>query len=214
MKVKVKVCGLTREEDVGSAVEAGADALGFVVGVPSSPRNLSVRRAGELMKKVPIFVEKVLVTVPRAIWELERMVRKLNPDCLQLHGGKNFPVELRKVALNLPIIKAFRAGEDEIPTIIEESEFYEAILVDSSSPSKLGGTGKTHDWGLSRKVRDGIYPKPLILAGGLNANNVQEAIKTVKPYGVDVSSGVEVKPGVKSFEKMVSFVEAAKKWDV
>lgn len=214
MKVKVKICGLTREEDVDSAVEAGADALGFIVGVPSSPRNLSVRRAGELMKKAPIFVGKVLVTVPRAIWELRKAVRKLNPDCLQLHGGIRPLMELRKVALNLPTIKAFRASEGEIPTIIEESKFYEAILVDSPSPSKLGGTGKTHDWSLSRKVRDGIYPKPLILAGGLNARNVQEAIKAVKPYGVDVSSGVEVKPGVKSFEKMVNFVEAAKKWDV
>ncbi|HID17431.1 TPA: hypothetical protein EYP26_03965, partial [Candidatus Bathyarchaeota archaeon] len=124
MKVKVKICGLTREEDVDSAVEAGADALGFIVGVPSSPRNLSVRRAGELMKKAPIFVGKVLVTVPRAIWELRKAVRKLNPDCLQLHGGIRPLMELRKVALNLPTIKAFRASEGEIPTIIEESKFY------------------------------------------------------------------------------------------
>jgi len=206
--MKVKICGVTREKDLISAVKAGADALGFIVNIPSSQRNLSLEKAKKLVKKTPIFIDTVAVVKPKNIKELIKIVEKLKPKSLQIYGN-NIPIkELKKI--ELPIIKPIKADEKTIFKEIKGACEFNAVLIDSFSLNKLGGTGEPHDWSLSRKVRDKIYPKPLILAGGLTPDNVQKAIEIVKPYAVDVSSGVEFKPGVKSYEKMVKFIKKAK----
>ncbi|MEM1588057.1 MAG: phosphoribosylanthranilate isomerase [Candidatus Bathyarchaeia archaeon] len=206
--MKVKICGITRRDDLFLAVKAGADALGFIVNISSSPRNISLERAKKLIKKTPIFIDTVLVTKPKSLKELIKIIERLKPKTLQIYEDNFSILELKK--LNIPIIKPVKANEATIFKELKKACYFNAVLIDSFSLNKLGGTGKTHDWSLSRKVRDEIYPKPLILAGGLTVNNVQEAIKTVKPYAVDVSSGVEVKPGIKDYRKMVEFIEKAK----
>ncbi|MEM2843331.1 MAG: phosphoribosylanthranilate isomerase [Candidatus Bathyarchaeia archaeon] len=206
--MKVKICGITREEDLTSAVKAGVDALGFIVNIPFSQRNLSLEKAKKLIKKAPIFIDTVAVIKPKTIKELTKIAKNLKPKCLQIYGNAIPLKELKK--LELPIIKPIKADEKTIFKEIKEAYGFNAVLIDSFSLNKLGGTGEPHNWSLSRKVRDKIYPKPLILAGGLTLNNVQKAIKIVKPYAVDVSTGVEVKPGIKSYKKMVEFVKKAK----
>ncbi len=206
--MKVKICGITRRKDLILAVKAGADALGFIVNIPSSPRNLTLEKAKKLIRETPVFIDTVLVTKSKNIKELIKIVKNLKPKTLQIYGD-NLPIlELKK--LDLPIIKPVKADEKTVFKEVEKACLFNAVLIDSFSLNKLGGTGIPHDWSLSKKVRDKIYPTPLILAGGLTVNNIQEAIKTVKPYGVDVSSGVEVKPGVKNYKKMVEFIEKAK----
>ena len=206
--MKVKICGITRSKDLALAVKAGADALGFIVGIPSSPRNLTLEKAKKLIKETPIFIDSVLVTKPKNIKELIKITKSLRPKTLQIYGNNISTLELKKIGL--PIIKPIKADEKTAFKEVKKACCFNAILIDSFSSNKLGGTGKPHDWRLSRKIRDEIYPKPLILAGGLTVINIQKAVEIVKPYGVDVSSGVETKPGIKDYKKMVEFIEKAK----
>ncbi len=211
-KVRVKICGITREEDIAVAVASGADAVGFVVGVPSSPRNISLKKAENLIKLVPIFVKSVLVRVPTSIDELLKTFEKLNPDSIQIHG-ENLPDSsaLREKLPKTPLIRAIAANPiNALEVASEASKSSDAILVDSSARGKHGGTGIIHDWNLSKLVKQAIQPKPLILAGGLNPENVKDAILKVKPYAVDVSTGVESRPGIKDPEKVLAFIENAK----
>jgi len=211
-RVRVKICGITREEDLAIAVAAGADAVGFIVGVPSSPRNISLKKAEKLTRLVPIFVKSVLVTVLTNINELLKTYEKLIPDAVQIHGG-NLPdaLTLREKLPNTPLIRAINANPlNALEVALEASKSFDAILLDSSAPGRYGGTGIVHDWDLSKCVKQVIHPKPLILAGGLNPENVKDAIRTVQPYGVDVSTGVELRPGIKDPEKIRIFVENAK----
>lgn len=210
-EVRVKICGLTSLRDLQWAVEAGADAVGFVVGVPESPRNISLDDARRLIDATPVFVDPVVVTVYEDLKQLKKIRRILNPRIIQIHGSICMHDEIRKIFSDAQIIRALHAKNDEIVKFaVETSERFDALLLDSYAPGKLGGTGKTHDWTLSRRVRDAVYPKPFILAGGLNPKNVKKAICTVRPFAVDVSSGVESSPGVKDSEKIFEFVKKAK----
>jgi len=210
-RVRVKICGITREEDLAVAVAAGADAVGFVVGVPSSPRNISLKKAEKLIRLVPIFVKSVLVTVPKSINELQTY-EKLSPDAIQIHG-ENLPdtSTLRGKLPNTPLIRAINANPmNALEVASEASKLFDAILLDSSTCGRYGGTGIVHDWNLSKRVKQVIRPKPLILAGGLNPENVKDAIHTVQPYAVDVCTGVESRPGFKDPEKVLAFIENVK----
>ena len=211
MTVRVKICGITRKEDLDAAVEAGADAVGFVVGVTSSPRNLSLTEAARLIRQVPPFVASVLVTVPRSIGDFA-VYEKLNPDVIQVHGEDLDTAE--SVRLKLPdtqLIWAVNAQlVSHLDAVAKAAKLFDAVLVDSFADGRYGGTGVVHDWELSRRVKQAVHPQPLILAGGLNPENVAEAVCTVEPYAVDVSSGVERHPGIKSHQKMVEFVKNAK----
>ena len=209
--VKVKICGITKEEDLEAACRIGADFIGFVVGVPSSPRNLELEEAEHLIKLVPKDVKSVLVTVPKSLEEVLEACRLLKPSLIQLHGEDFSGLsDLRERLPSISLVRAFSASESVVGRVIREARFADGILVDSFAEGRLGGSGVVHDWNISRCVRDVIYPKPLILAGGLNPSNVCEAVKTVKPYAVDVSTGVESKPGFKDPFKMETFVNRAK----
>ncbi len=203
-RVRVKICGIRRVEDLRAAVEEGADAVGMVVGFPSSPRNLSLSQAAEIRRGVPVFVDAVLVVRADGREEFRRVVEELEPDAIQLYGQLSL-AEARDLATGCRIIKPVKAGTE--PSGLDLS-LADAILLDSHSESLPGGTGRTHDWYAARRLREQIS-LPLVLAGGLNPSNVSEAVRVVEPYAVDVSSGVESSPGVKSRELIRAFIRAA-----
>jgi phosphoribosylanthranilate isomerase len=208
----VKICGLTREEDLAVAVAAGADAVGFLVGVPSSPRNLTLERAEKLLNKVPIFVDSVVVTAPKSIEWLVEVCERLKPSAIQIHGKEQ--LDSSKIHNNIRdsrLIKTVYVTEDTLEEgRVEDLKTFDAVLLDSFSKGQYGGTGKVHDWTLSRQIKEAVAPVPVILAGGLKPENVKEAILAVEPYAVDVASGVEANPGVKDHGKISAFVENAK----
>ncbi|MEM2319334.1 MAG: phosphoribosylanthranilate isomerase [Candidatus Bathyarchaeia archaeon] len=210
--VKVKICGITNEKDLEMVCGLGADAVGFVVGVPNSPRNLPLEKAKGLFRRVPIFVKSVLVTVPQSLEDLLKLYENLKPDIIQIHG--EFIHETAALKEKIPdalLVRGVRVkSEWVVQEAVEAANFFDAVHVDSWMVGKYGGTGLTHNWNVSRRIREAIHPKPLILAGGLNAENVKEAIETVKPYAVDVSTGVEAKPGVKDPVKVEAFIKNAK----
>ena len=209
--VRVKVCGLTREEDVAIAVEAGADAVGFILGIPSSPRNLTLEKAERLVSKVPVFVDSVIVTAPKSFEWLIEVVQRVKPSAIQIHGKEQLDfTEIRRKLGNTRLIKTVYVKEALDKETLKELKDFDAILLDSFSKGQYGGTGKIHDWGLSAKIREAVKHVPVILAGGLKSENVKEAILKVQPYAVDVASGVEQEPGIKDHEKVRAFVENAK----
>ena len=210
--VRVKICGITREEDIKMVSDLGADAIGFVVGIPASPRNLSLNKAEKLINLVPIFVKSVLVTVPQSLKELLRTCEKLSPHILQIHGETIRDISsLRENLSNTSIIKVININHGNVLKVASEAvKSFDAILVDSSSHGMYGGTGKVHDWKVSKQIKQAIYPNCLILAGGLHSQNVQESIRIVQPYAVDVSTGVESIPGIKDQHKVSKFIKNVK----
>ncbi len=206
---------MRRKEDVLAAAEAGADYLGFVVGVPSSPHNLSVKMANRLMERVPDHVSKVVVTV-KARPDIEEMLSfllsALAPDVVQLHGHElSIPASIRQSFAEVEFIGALSIRDEScLGEGLALSMVFNGIHADSYVNGLSGGTGNTHDWKLSARVRDLIYPTPLTLAGGLSPDNVAEAIRVVRPFVVDVSTGVERSPGVKDHGKILEFVRRAK----
>jgi phosphoribosylanthranilate isomerase len=210
--VRTKICGLTREEDLAVAIDSGADAVGFLVGVPSSPRNLTLERAETLLGQVPVFVDSVVVTAPKSIDWLVKLYERLKPSAIQIHGEEQLDSsKIRDRIKYSRLIKTVYVTEDALnKRVIEDLRTFDAVLLDSFSKGQYGGTGKTHDWTLSRQIKEAVAPVPLVLAGGLKRENVKEAILTVEPYAVDVASGVEASPGVKDHMKVRAFVENAK----
>ena len=205
-RVRVKVCGITNREDLEAAVDAGADALGFVVGVPESPRNISVDRARDLVEAMPPFVQGVLVSVFHSIDQLETLCSCLAPDAVQVAGT------LSRDAIGEQL-RGFRviqvvAVNNQAAGVAPPTAHCDAVVADSCVLGAYGGTAKTHNWNVSRAIRELIAPTPLILAGGLTSGNVRAAIETVRPYAVDVSSGVEVRAGIKDPAKIRAFIEA------
>jgi len=211
--VKVKICGLTRIRDVQAAVEAEVDSLGFVVGTPTSPRNLSTRRAQKLLSVVPGDVIKLAVTVFHSLKALREIDSCLQVDSLQLHGDVerilSYAPEIHSLGLNCVVAVNGRSPR-ALDFSLKCSQMFGSVLHDTAGPGGLGGTGVAHEWVISRRVRDVIAPSPLTLAGGLTPENVADAVRMVEPSGVDVSSGVEEKPGVKDVEKMRRFIAEAK----
>lgn len=215
-KVRVKICGITREEDLATAVAAGADAVGFLIGVPSSPRNLTMKRCKRLLKQVPVFVASVVVTIPESAESLVKIYEKLKPTAIQIHGEKPWnPSPIHQKIRGARLIKTVyvKAGmvTDEIR---ENSKSFDAILLDSFAHGQYGGTGRVHDWNLSRQIKQSIEPTPLILAGGLKPENVKDAVLAVQPYAVDVATGVESRTAVKDPKKVQEFIENAKEVNI
>jgi len=214
---RVKICGLTREDDVDAAVDAGADAVGFISGLPSSPRNLSISRAASLMSRVPLFVTPVLVTTGQALVENSEAVKRMAPKVIQLYAGLFSPETVRSsfhALLLRPYSVSRQEGGDAMPHVLSNVQDavkgYDALLTDTVQKGQLGGTGLTSDWSVCAAIRKTIAPTPLILSGGLRPENVELAISTVAPFCVDVSSGVESAPGVKDHAKVKVFVTKSK----
>ncbi len=164
------------------------------------------------MKKVPPFITRVAVTVFVTEEGLKKIATELDPDMLQVHGGKTSRV-LNMLAENggLPAIRAL-----DLQTISSEEELrlaseFEAIMLDSSSEDGYGGTGRTQDWKRAKTLRERLDPTPLILSGGLTPDNVKQAVRTVRPYAVDVASGVEKVAGIKDSDKVRQFIAEAKR---
>ncbi|UCD73267.1 MAG: phosphoribosylanthranilate isomerase [Candidatus Bathyarchaeota archaeon] len=210
--VRIKVCGITREENLKIAVSAGVEAIGFIVGVPSSPRNLTVEEVKRLMHKIPIFIDRVAVLVLDDIDQSIEICETLHPSAIQVHGGSpSLVARFHREMEGIPMIRAVDAKSGDATNNAQEAaRLFDAVLLDSLNEKKLGGTGSVHDWNVSRDIAEMIQPKPLILAGGLTPENVKEAVSIVKPYAVDVSSGIEASPGVKDPRKIIEFVERAK----
>lgn len=201
---KIKICGITNLDDALYAVDAGADALGFIF-YKKSKRFIEPESAKTIIDKLPPFITKVGVFVNESGSRLIETQKTAGFSVFQLHGDEtpSFCNQLEK-----KYIKAIRVG---IEQSIENVRLYDTdcFLFDAFSDDEYGGTGKTFDWNLL----DNSYLKDkfVILSGGLNHENVSEAINIVKPYAVDVSSGVEKSPGIKDHKKIKQFIEAAKK---
>lgn len=200
--VRVKICGNTNLKDTMAAVEAGADAVGFVF-YAKSPRAVSPKGVAAIVSHLPPFVECVGVFVN----EKPEVVRQIMSECglshAQLHGEESpqYCADLKQ-----PVIKAVRVRTREDLASLS-SYRVDAILLDAFVEGVAGGTGTAFDWGLAVEAKAW---GPVILAGGLTPDNVGEAVSRVQPYGVDVSSGVELSPGVKDHAKVKAFVENVK----
>lgn len=201
--MRVKICGLTRREDALAAVAAGADALGFIFYEPS-PRHLSLPAAAEIIRAVPPFVAKVGVFVDAEAAFIQRAVAECGLDTVQLHGAEP-PEFCRQFAV--PVIKAFRIRDRDSLRALPAYDTV-AWLLDSFVPGKPGGTGAQFNWDLAAEAKK--LGCPIILAGGLTPENVAAAVAKVRPYAVDVSSGVESAPGRKDEAKVRAFIAAAK----
>ena len=210
--VRAKICGITNETDLAGAISAGADAVGFIVGIQSSPRNLSIEQAQSLLLKIPPFISSVVVTRQSNSKSLKQLNSILRPDCLQVYCD-TYEREnvLRELNQDATIILGVDGEKSSLGDLATVSEYCDAFLLDTLSSTKSGGTGRVHDWNASRRLRQALNPKPIILAGGLTPENVEEAIKIVEPYAVDVASGVESSPGKKDHAKMVEFIKNAKR---
>lgn len=202
--VRVKICGITNLEDALLAVEAGADALGFVFA--PSPRRVTPQEAGRICRELPPFVVRVGVFVDAPLEEVRAVAESCGLDAVQLHGSEP-PEYCRKVGRR--VIKALRVRES-LDTASLAAYPVQAFLLDSYDAARPGGTGRSFDWGLVRDLR---FPRPFILAGGLTPANVARAVALLRPYGVDVSSGVEREgqPGKKDPQKVKLFIAEAKK---
>lgn len=202
-RVRVKICGLTREDDVVTAVDAGADAVGFVC-YPQSSRYVTPSRLMALTSLVPSSVTVVLVFVNPTSEEVREHVSLFPKAVLQFHGN-----ESRAFCdqFGVPYIKAVavKTGLD-ILNVQEEYPMAHALLADTDDPQH-GGVGEAFDWPTLAAVRDRIT-KPLIVAGGLNTGNVAQAIDLLRPWAVDVASGVEAAKGVKDHDKLLGFMDA------
>jgi len=200
MRTRVKICGITRSEDALNAVAAGADAIGFVFYAPS-PRAVTTEKARQIFKMLPAFVTTVGLFVDAGADEVNQVLARVQLDCLQFHGDETaeFCEQFAR-----PYIKAIRVREDtDIHLAAETYASARGLLLDTYVEKVAGGTGQQFDW--SRVPHD--CAKPVILAGGLTAENVGDAILQTRPYAVDVSGGVEQAKGIKDPEKIEAFIK-------
>ncbi|MFK5927100.1 MAG: phosphoribosylanthranilate isomerase [Desulfuromusa sp.] len=199
MTTKIKICGITNIDDALFAVEAGADALGFVF-YEKSPRYVLPETVQQIISVLPPFVTTVGLFVNASAETIEPTMRMTGINVIQLHGDES---PEQSVFSSYPVLKAVRVKDADSLAGIERYPV-SALLLDAWNNQQYGGTGESFDWQLARKLTGKL---PLILAGGLNPDNVAEAIRVVAPYAVDVSSGVEISPGHKDHDKIYKFIQ-------
>jgi phosphoribosylanthranilate isomerase len=203
MSTRVKICGITNQADAQAAVEAGADALGFVF-YENSPRRMSLSAVASISKQMPPFVLRVGVFVNATEELVSRAIRECGLGLLQFHGDETPEFCLR---FGLMSMKAFRIrGADSLKELPKYPT--EAWLLDACSAESLGGTGEKFNWDLAVEAQK--FGKPVFLAGGLTPENVAAAVRKVQPFGVDVSSGVESSPGKKDHAKVRAFIASVR----
>jgi phosphoribosylanthranilate isomerase len=193
----VKICGITRPEDADAAVKAGADAIGFVFW-PGSPRFIDPYRARAIAVTLPPFVTTVGVFVNQPIEYVTGVASLVRLSAVQLHGDETIEYA---AALSRPVVKAMSLGDERVTAWPAQT----TVLLDVHDPVRHGGTGRTIDWTAAAAVAAG---RRILLAGGLTPDNVAEAVARVRPFGIDVSSGVERTPGVKDHERLRALFEA------
>lgn len=227
-RTRIKICGIRTLEEIELADLYGADAVGFITEVPvESPRKLNSDTAASLVSEVPKGLNSVLVIMPKNSGRALELIEKVNPDIVQIHSMLPLSeLEILKEKADIPIIKtlsipaqektsgekaekaentAFISELIEQVSLLEEAAVVDSILLDTGKSGKSGGTGCVHDWTLSQKITEETR-LPIILAGGLKPENVQEAIRVVSPYAVDTASGVEA-CGKKDALKIKRFIE-------
>lgn len=201
----VKVCGITRAEDARAALEAGATALGFVFW-PKSPRVVTPEQAAGIISGLPYGTQAVGVFVNQPPAEIDAAVRTAGLTAIQLHGDERPDI---LPSMHRPVLKAVTLASAELAL----TEWPESVLLllDAHDPARRGGTGQAVDWDEAGRLAE---RRRVVLAGGLRPENVSEAISRVRPFGLDVSSGVEDAPGEKSVEKLRRFFEGVRAADV
>ena len=202
---RIKICGITNERDALLACELGADALGFI-GVRDSPRFVTPDAYHELAAALPLFVPRVVV-VPRP-----EDAEGYLADYVQHYADTTDKAQFRRGSQWR--IRAFRMhGDASLDELAAYADPVGAVLLDAYHPNTLGGSGATFPWDLAVRAKT-LTARPVLLAGGLTPDNVQAALEAVRPYGVDVSSGVESRPGVKDPAKLRAFIRAVREWDL
>ena len=199
--MRVKVCGITRREDAVLAVELGAAALGFVFW-PRSPRAVTASTVRAITDGLPPFVSRVGVFVNEPPASVLAIAAEAGLTCIQLHGDEDASAYIE---VPLPLIKALPVGEGFSLSAVQDLPSRVTPLLDAHDPARRGGTGRVIEWTVAATA---ARLRPVILSGGLNPENVKSAIATVRPYAVDVSSGVETAPGIKDDNKLRAFFAA------
>jgi phosphoribosylanthranilate isomerase len=200
---RVKMCGMTRIEDVRAAAELGVDAIGLVFW-PRSPRCVSISQAVCLVEALAPFVTVVGVFVDPAPDEVARTIRDVGLGAVQLHGDE---LTAEWTDLSVPVLKAVGVDDRFEPSVLRWWPARVIPLLDARDPARRGGTGRQIDWAVAAQA---ARVRPIVLAGGLTPETVGAAIQVVVPAAVDVSSGVEERPGVKSVERMAAFMRAVR----
>jgi phosphoribosylanthranilate isomerase len=204
--VRVKICGITNSEDALAAIDAGANLLGFNF-YPKSPRCLTEAAAKKIRPLLPKSVEAVGIFVNAPAADVAALCRLVKLDAAQLHGDET-PKTVAELARSVPVIKAFRVEPDFRLATLDEYPDAFAYLFDAAHTGQYGGTGHSTDWDAARRATKG---RRIILAGGLKVENVAAAVRIVRPYGVDVASGVELKPGKKDHGRLREFIQEVRR---
>lgn len=204
---RIKICGITNIDDALAAVELGADAVGFVFAL--SPRRVDASKAKAISEAIPPFVTRVGVFV-ESDPGIAHVVEVCGLDAVQLHGDQGETLA-RELAAHARVIRVLRVKDHKSLARLTTFDSAHAFLLDTYVGDKYGGTGLTFNWELAAKAKE--FGKPVILSGGLSPDNVEEAIRTARPYAVDVSSGVESEPGRKDYSKMKEFIDNVRSVD-
>lgn len=207
-RTRIKFCGLTRERDLQAAVALGVDLIGFVFAA-SSTRRIDLATARVLRLEVPDRITTVALVMDNSAQEIGEIIDVVKPDLIQFHGQE---VDAFCAGFGRPFLKAIAlAGRraDEVARLVAHWPSASSVLFDGHGAGEMGGSGRVFDWGILPESCD----KPFLLAGGLHPGNVAEAIATARPWGVDVSSGIESAPGIKDVIRMRDFVAAVRAAD-
>lgn len=206
MRTRVKICGFTRAEDAVFAAHAGADAIGLVF-YPPSPRHIDIGQAINIVQALPAFTTVVALFVDEQEAQIRDVLAQVPIDCLQFHGDET-PAQCR--IYNKRYIKAIRMQENtDVLQLAADYHDAAGLLLDAYHPNAKGGTGSAFNWDLIPEN----CPLPIILAGGLDMDNAKQAVQAVRPYALDVSSGVEAAKGIKDAQKMRAFLEEVNQGD-
>jgi phosphoribosylanthranilate isomerase len=204
--VRVKICGITNAADALAAVDAGADLLGFNF-YAKSPRRIAEDEAAKIRPRLPREVDAVGIFVNAPTADVAAMCKSLKLDAAQLHGDETAET-VAELAGSVPVVKAFRVDLDfDLKTLKDYSRAF-AFLFDAVVSGQYGGTGHSTDWDAARKA---AVKHRIILAGGLKVENVAAAVRIVRPYGIDVASGVESKPGKKDHGRLREFIQEVRR---
>ena len=211
MKTFVKFCGLKEAEAIHEVPAGGA--AGFVIDVPNSPRNLTPEQAGQLMDEVPTEAEAWAVVVQPSAELIHRLFEEVGVDRIQVYGAVPAGLEFLEVHHLVPSIAVGPPGGQLPEPTVPPAEDYPRIHLDAAGQPLPGGSGVRPDWEVCARIVDAHPGRKFVLAGGLSSENAADALATVRPWGLDVSSGIESAPGVKDLEKMRAFVRAVTEYE-